>query len=114
MQIPDHAKKIEISGATVPFFMYKEGEDTVYLFDTSDSEPPIPMVNAMAGLKLLDAPDIKLVMINHKLPMGLFDKIGENYKITKQSTSDGNVKVIFEYLEGESLKADLSQNSCKG
>jgi len=112
--MPSDARKIEISGATVPFFLYKEGEDTVYLFDTSDTEPPVPMINAMAGLKLIDSPDVKLVMINHKPPMGLFDKIGENYKITKQNLSDGNVKVIFEYLEGESQKADLSKNSCEG
>ncbi len=34
--------------------------------------PPEPMVNAMAGLRLLDNSNKKLIMINHKTPGGLF------------------------------------------
>jgi len=105
---------IEVEGATVPFFTYTLGEDQVFEFDTSKCGPPDPMVNAMAGLKKIDGPNKKLVMINHKKPMGLLDKIGENYDIAAEEMEDGRVKLIFSYKTGESEKADLAQNSCEG
>jgi hypothetical protein len=105
---------IEVEGATVPFFSYTLGEDQVFEFDTSKCGPPDPMVNAMAGLKKIDGPNKKLVMINHKKPMGLLDKIGENYDIAAEEMEDGRVKLIFSYKTGESEKADLAQNSCEG
>jgi hypothetical protein len=105
---------LEVMGATVPFYTYTI-EDTQYFeFDTSKCGPPDPMVNAMAGLKLIDNSNKKLVMINHKYPGGLIGKIGENYSHTKEELSDGNVKLVFSYIAGESEKADLTQNSCAG
>ena len=105
-------KEIEVPGANVPFYTYKEGDDQIIEFDTSKCGPPDPMVNAMAGLKLLDAPNKKVVMINHKSPGGLLAKIGENYNIEEEKLDDGRVKLIFTYKSGESEKADLSKNSC--
>jgi hypothetical protein len=105
---------IEVEGATVPFFTYTLGEDQVFEFDTSKCGPPDPMVNAMAGLKKIDGPNKKLVMINHKKPMGLLDKIGENYDIVAEEMEDGRAKLVFSYKTGESEKADLTQNSCGG
>jgi hypothetical protein len=105
---------IEVPGATVPFFTYTMGETQYFEFDTSKCGPPEPMVNAMAGLKMIDDENKKLVMINHKKPMGLLDKIGENYDIADEEMEDGRVKLIFSYRTGESEKADLSQNSCDG
>jgi hypothetical protein len=105
---------VEVPGATVPFFTYTEGETQFYEFDTSKCGPPEPMVNAMAGLKMIDSPNKKVVMINHKKPMGLLDKIGENYDIEAENMEDGRVKLIFSYKAGESEKADLSQTSCGG
>jgi len=105
---------LEVMGATVPFFTYTI-EDTQYFeFDTSKCGPPDPMVNAMAGLKLIDSANKKLVMINHKFPGGLMGKIGENYTHEKEEMSDGNVKILFSYIAGESEKADLTKNSCDG
>ena len=107
-------EELEVMGATVPFFTYTI-EDTQYFeFDTSKCGPPDPMVNAMAGLKLIDGNNKKLVMINHKYPAGLIGKIGENYSHTKEEMADGNVKLVFSYIAGESEKADLTQNSCGG
>jgi len=103
---------LEVAGATVPFFTYKEGEDQIIEFDTSKCGPPDPMVNAMAGLKLLDGPNKKVVMINHKSPGGLLAKIGENYDINEEKLDDGRVKLIFSYRSGESEKANLADNSC--
>ena len=105
---------IEIEGATVPFYTYKEGETQVLEFDTSMKGPPEPMVNAMAGLKQITDSSKKLVMINHKAPMGLFDKIGENYNIATEDLPDGKAKVIFTYKEGESEKANLDDSDCHG
>jgi len=62
------------------------------------------MVNAMAGLKMIDGPNKKVVMINHKKPMGLLDKIGENYNIDAENMEDGRVKLIFSYKEGGGSK----------
>jgi hypothetical protein len=105
---------LEVEGATVPFFTYRV-EDTQFIeFDTSKCGPPDPMVNAMAGLKLLDAPNKKVVMINHKSPGGLLAKIGENYDIVEDKLEDGRVKLVFSYRSGESEKADLANNSCGG
>lgn len=105
---------LEVEGATVPFYTYKMGETQFIEFDTSKCGPPEPMVNAMAGLKLLDDVHKKVVMINHKKPGGLLDKIGENYEIETEKMKDGRVKLIFSYKAGESEKANLSENSCHG
>jgi hypothetical protein len=105
---------IEVVGATVPFFTYKLEDTQYYEFDTSKCGPPDPMVNAMAGLKLIDAPNKKLVMINHKKPMGLLDKISENFDIVDEKLEDGRVKLVFSYKEGATQKANLDDASCNG
>jgi len=107
-------EKIEVAGATVDFYKYIQDGIEYYEFDTSRCGPPEPMVNAMAGLKLIDSPNKKLVMINHKKPMGLLDKIGKNFNIEDEKTDDGKVKLIFSYKEGESDKANLNDASCSG
>jgi len=107
-------EKIEVNGATVDFYKYIKDGIEYYEFDTSRCGPPEPMVNAMAGLKLIDSPNKKLVMINHKKPMGLLDKIGQNYDIETQKLEDGRVKLIFSYKEGESEKANLNDATCHG
>ena len=112
--LPSDAEKIEVPGATVDFYKYTKDGITYYQFDTSRCGPPEPMVNAMSGLKLIDGPDKKLVMINHKKPMGLLDKIGKNYAIDEEALPDGRVKLIFSYKEGQSEKANLSDSACAG
>jgi len=103
---------IEVEGSNVPFFTYTLGEDQIFEFDTSKCGPPDPMVNAMAGLKLLDAPNKKVVMINHKKPGGLISKIGGNYDIETEDMEDGRVKLTFSYKSGESETANLADNTC--
>ena len=111
-KLPESAEKIEVTGATVDFFKFIENGLTTYQFDTSKCGPPDPMVNAMAGLKLLDAPNKKVVMINHKSPGGLLAKIGENYDIAEEKIEGGLVKLTFSYKSGESEKANLADNTC--
>ena len=105
---------ITVEGATVPFVTYIDGDAQVYEFDTSKCGPPDPMVNAMAGLALIDGADKKLVMINHKSPGGLLAKIGENYDIVEEKLDGGLVKLTFSYKSGESEKANLDDTHCAG
>ena len=105
---------LEVEGATVPFFTYTIEETQYIEFDTSKCGPPDPMVNAMAGLKLIDAPNKKLVMINHKSPGGLIAKIGENYLVEEQPLEDGRVQLTFSYKAGESENANLNDTHCDG
>ncbi len=107
-------EKIEVPGATVDFYKFEDNGITYYQFDTSRCGPPEPMVNAMAGLKLITDESKKLIMINHKKPMGLLDKIGNNYEIEVENMDDGRVKLIFSYKKGESEKANLNDASCHG
>jgi len=110
---PNNAEEFHPEGATVPFYKYSMGEDQIIEFDTSKCGPPEPMVNAMIGLKMLDG-HTKLLMINHKKPMGLLDKVGENYSIEEAKMEDGRVQLLFTYKPGASDKADLSDPSCEG
>ncbi len=112
MSLPKDAQKIEVAGSTVDFYTYMEDNNTIYQFDTSKTGPPEPMVNAMVGLKLVDSSDKKLVMINHKAPGGLFAKVNENYTHVVQDLEDGNVKVVFSFIDGAAPKTDFSNNTC--
>lgn len=110
---PNNAEEFNPEGATVPFYKYTMGEDQIIEFDTSKCGPPEPMVNAMIGLKMVDE-KTKLLMINHKKPMGLLDKIGENYDMEEGKMEDGRVQLLFSYKTGASEKANLNDASCDG
>ncbi len=112
--IPQDAQKVEVPGATVDFYKFERDGVTYYAFDTSRCGPPEPMVNAMAGLKLITNPNVKLIMINHKTPMGLLNKIEENFEIEKEELPDGRVKLVFSYKPGATEKANLSDSHCNG
>lgn len=106
-------QKIEVIGSSVEFFKSQENNTKVYHFDTSKCTPPEPMLNAMLGLQLLDE-NSKLIMTNHRSPMGLFPKIEKdfNYEITE--LEDGNVQVVFTKKHDAKNSTDFSQNSCEG
>jgi hypothetical protein len=114
MIFPQNSQKVQVAGTTVDFYKYEENGIVYYQFDTSKSGPPEPMVNAMSGLKLVTSPNIKLVMINHKKPMGLLQKIGENYNVEVENLDNGNVKLIFSYIGGKSEEANLEDKNCHG
>jgi len=107
--------KIEVTGATVDFFEFQEGDTKVYTFDTSSCQPPEPMVNGMCGLQLLTKSNQRLEMINHKAPLGLFPKIEAdfNYEVI-QIDENGKVKVIFTIKEDAKNSTDFTQTSCSG
>lgn len=105
---------LHINNATVPFSTYTIGEIQYIEFDTSMCVPPEPMVNAMVALELLTNANVKIVMINHRSPVGLLAKVGAFYDIETTDLGDGKLKLVFSYKEGETLRADLSQKSCAG
>lgn len=109
MSIPKNAKQIEVEGATVPFFKDEE----VYYFDSSLTGPPEPMVNAMVGLQLLDD-NSKLVMINHKAPMGLFPKIQDAFKYQIVELENDTVEVTFFKKTNTSMDLKNTDTSCGG
>lgn len=104
-------EKIEVTGATVDFFKTVKDGLTTYEFDTSMCAPPEPMVNAMAGLQLLDE-NSQLIMINHKSPGGLFPKIEADFEFVNEQLEDGRAKVIFRKKSNASNATDFTQNSC--
>ena len=111
--IPNTAEKIEVAGATVDFFKFIQNGLTTYQFDTSKCGPPDPMVNAMAGLQLLDE-NSQLIMINHKAPGGLFPKVEAEFDYEVSETSDGMAKIVFTKKTGVESTTDFSANSCSG
>lgn len=112
--IPNDAEKIEVEGATVDFFKLAQDGISLYYFDTSKEGPPHPMVNAMNGLKLIKNTDDKVVMINHKLPAGLFEKLDADVSYVSEELSDGLVKVVFSSIKNAGVDSDLTQTSCAG
>lgn len=102
------------SGATVSFVKFEEDGVEYFGFDSRQCVPPEPMVNAMIGLKMLDNKNRKLIMINHRSPVGLLAKIEEFYDIKSKELENGAVELVFSYIEGKSDKADLTDSSCAG
>jgi len=107
-------KELEVVGATVPFYSYEKDGNIYFEFDSSSCEPPGPMVNAMSGLKLLDSTNKRLVMINHKKPMGLLPKIEGDFDWDEESSSDGKVKLIFRLKSDSAKNTDFDDDKCSG
>ena len=109
MGISKNAKQIEVNGAKVPYFKDEEGN----YIHSSLTGPPEPMVNAMVGLQLLDDRH-KLVMINHKPPMGLFPRIQDSFNYEIVELPNDKVKVIFIKKTNTSVKLNSADSSCSG
>lgn len=95
MEIPFNATKIIVDGSSVDFYTFQHDDVTYFAFDTSRCTPPEPMVNALRGLKFVDAPNKRLLMINHKMPIGLLDRIKEKFVTVSHVREDGLVEVVF-------------------
>ncbi|MDZ7819745.1 MAG: hypothetical protein U5K55_14545 [Aliarcobacter sp.] len=109
MNIPQKAKQIDVNGATVQFFKDEEA----YYFDSSLTAPPEPMINAMVGLQLLDD-KYKLIMINHKAPMGLFPKIKDLFSYELVELPNDTVKVTFIKKTNTNVNLSNVDTSCSG
>jgi hypothetical protein len=112
--IPSEAVKVEVEGATVDFFKLAKDGVSSYYFDTSKEGPPHPMVNAMSGLKVIKNTQDKVVMINHKAPGGLFEKLSADVEYNVEDLEGGLVKVTFSSVADAGVESDLTQTSCQG
>ena len=106
-------KEIEIDGATVPFYLYEDNGITYYKFDSSKTGHPEPMINAMIGLQTIKN-DEKLIMINSKVPMGLFPKIQDEFDFEYSELDSGNFEIIFSKKSNTISSTDFSDTGCAG
>ena len=111
--IPEDANKLDLEGATVPFYKFNENEIVYYLFDSSKTGHPEPMINAMIGLQTIKD-DEKLIMINSKAPMGLFPKIEDDFNYEYSEMQDGRFKIIFSNKLNKTNSTNFSDNGCAG
>ncbi len=106
--------KIEVIGSSVDFYNYEEDGFEYFYFNCSETSVPEPMVNAMCGLKLLENEKQKLIMINHMVPQGLLNNLGDTFSHDVEHLDDGNFKIIFSYVDTKSKNASLDNPSCSG
>ena len=109
---PSDAVVFQQEGATVPFVRFVQEGVEVVGFDSRACVPPEPMVNAMLALAHIKTPKTKVVMLNHRSPVGLLGKIGECYDIHQEELEQGAVKLTYSYKEG--AIPDLSSSHCAG
>ncbi|MGE4294642.1 MAG: hypothetical protein AB7E49_02955 [Campylobacterales bacterium] len=105
---------IYLEGSPLAYCRYEAGGFLCWRFDSSQSECPVPMTAALVGLRQIDAPGKRLIMINHSEPMGLFGRIKNSYKIRVFERKDGLYEIVFDY-KPKAAKPDLySDLSCAG
>lgn len=115
MNIPSNAQKIEVENSTVEFFLYEKNSIKYYYFDTSSCAAPEPMINAMAGLKLINDSKNILIMINHQIPTGLFPRIENSFDFEiERLEKQNNVLITFSYKQDSLAEVDFNNNQCLG
>ena len=111
--IPENAVEITLEGATVPFYKYEKDGVSYLQFDSSKTGHPEPMVNAMTGLQNLED-NQKLVMINHKPPMGLFPKVEADFDYEVEQIGNDLYKMTFSKKANAAGATDFNDRSCNG
>ncbi len=107
----ENASVVTIENATVEFTKGTIGEITTYQFDTSKGGHP--MVNAMAGLAVLEDGD-QLIMLNHCAPSGLYPKIEAEFDFVDQELPNGLTQIVFSKKSEAHNSTDFSATSCGG
>ncbi|BCX79545.1 hypothetical protein [Campylobacter sp. 19-13652] len=104
---------IKVDGATVEFYEKKSGNSRIIGFDSRACVPPEPMINAMLALNLISGENDKVIMLNHRFPVGLIPKIEPFFNYT-QSEFEGGVQLEFSPKAGVEIeKFKASQMECK-
>ena len=107
----ENANPINIENATVEFLKGTMGSVTTYVFDTTQGGHP--MVNAMAGLAILEDGE-QLVMLNHCAPSGLYPKISDEFNYVDQELPSGVTQITFSKKSNTNSTTDFSSTSCGG
>lgn len=111
-ELPTNSTKINIEGTTTEFYkFFKDNIEFIY-FDTSELPVPHPMLNAMKGLSLLNKTN-KLIMLNHKIPLGLFPKIEQNFSYNIEELGN-KIRIVFSLKPNKINQVDFSDYNCKG
>lgn len=87
--------RLEVPGASLPFYTYEDEGITYIEFNSSESHPPEPMVNAMKGFELIAATQKRLVMINAQEPTPLYPRIADSFVWDAEVLENGDVKIVF-------------------
>ncbi len=87
---------IDVPGCTIPIYMYMKEGITHYEFDSRGCEPPVPMMNALRVLDLVDEANKRMVMINMQEPTGLYVKLQDYFSWEVTPLEDGDVTIIFQ------------------
>ena len=111
--IPENSTQTQITGATVPFYKFEINNQKYLQFDTSLCEHPEPMINAMCGLQNIKENE-KLIMINHKAPMGLFAKVEADFTNEVEELANGKFKITFTKKLANSENTNFNDTACKG
>lgn len=97
-KLPQDAEKFTPQTATVEFSKFQNDGISYIMFDTSRCAPPEPMVNATIALSMIENQNTKVIMINHKSPAGLLEKIKNSFEWEEIAMDDGNVMMVFSKL----------------
>jgi len=106
-----NATVITVPNATVEFTKGTMGDIPTYMFSTVKDGHP--MVNAMAGLALLQEGE-QLIMINHCAPSGLYPKIAKEFDYSDIELPNGTTQIVFSKKQSASNTTDFSATSCGG
>jgi hypothetical protein len=106
-----NATSVKVENATVPFLKGTIGTVTTYMFDTTKGGHP--MVNAMAGLAILQDGE-QLIMLNHCPPTGLYPKIANEFDYIDQELPNGATQIVFSKKSNAQNTTDFSSTSCSG
>lgn len=112
--LPKNAHKIDVEDSTVDFYCYTKNDTEYFYFDTSETTPPNPMINAMLGLQLLKNNTQRLIMINHSIPSALFPRINQNFEFDLCEIENEKIKIEFKYKEDSQGVTDFTNNKCSG
>lgn len=112
-EIINKSEKISVENSTIDFFKYDDKECTYYIFDSSKLSVPEPMINAMAGLRILNKKS-KLIMINHSIPLGLFTKIQKDFKYEIEEMENEIYKITFSLKKEKSKNTNFNDFNCLG
>ena len=97
-----------LEGASVPY-QYEKTDGESWSFDTSGEACPVPMVSALVGLRQIDAPNKRLIMLNHSRPTALIDRVKSSFAITVEQLANGRFRIVFEF-KPNALAAELHEN----
>jgi hypothetical protein len=91
-------KEVRVNKATLKFVTYTIDTISYLEFDSSQCEPPEPMINAMYGFLYAKKHNLNLIMINMQEPKGLYDRVKDDYSWDVEQLESGDVKITFSRL----------------